>query len=208
MLKPMQRDSSLRERAAVALRASIVTGEIRPGEIYSAPMIAQQLGVSATPVREAMLDLASEGLVEPVRNRGLRVIQLTERDLDEIFQVRLLLEVPTVVAVAGDNTLLTDKLVKCLNRLIEVLEASAGAGDFGGLIDADIKFHSELLALPGNERLVDSSLVSAPRRFATGCRASSATFSSRPRLTTYACSMRCSRATRRTSVGSWRSTSR
>ena len=68
--------SSLRERAAASIRNGITTGEIRAGELYSVPTLAARLGVSATPVREAMLDLANEGLVEAVRNRGFRVVEL------------------------------------------------------------------------------------------------------------------------------------
>lgn len=59
--------ASLRSRVAEALREALVVGELEPGSIYSAPALAQRLGVSATPVREAMMELAQEGLVEPVR---------------------------------------------------------------------------------------------------------------------------------------------
>ncbi|MGN6600433.1 MAG: GntR family transcriptional regulator, partial [Actinomycetes bacterium] len=89
---------SLRERAADALRAALVAGEMRPGVTYSAPSLAAQFGVSATPVREAMLGLAKEGLVEAVRNKGFRVTELSDRDLDEITELRSLVEVPTVGA--------------------------------------------------------------------------------------------------------------
>src|SRR5688572_32330171 len=72
---------NLRQEIANALRAALVSGEMRPGVLYSAPTLAEKFGVSATPVREAMLDLASEGLVEAVRNKGFRVTELTEQDL-------------------------------------------------------------------------------------------------------------------------------
>jgi DNA-binding GntR family transcriptional regulator len=155
VLKPMARASSLRERATVAIRAGIITGEIKSGEIYSAPALAQRLGVSATPVREAMLDLANEGLVEPVRNRGFRVIPLVDRDLEEIFELRLYLEVPPLVELAGNPARLTDAVLKRLNGLIDELEAQAAEGDLAGLIDTDRKFHGELLQLSGNRRLVE-----------------------------------------------------
>jgi DNA-binding GntR family transcriptional regulator len=155
VLKPMVRASSLRERAAVAIRAGIITGEIQSGEIYSAPAIAQKLGVSATPVREAMLDLASEGLVEPVRNRGFRVVPLTARDLDEIFELRLFLEVPAIVALAGNAELLTPAFFARLREMVKDLEAHAEAGDLVGLIDTDRKFHRELLQLFDNRKLVE-----------------------------------------------------
>jgi DNA-binding GntR family transcriptional regulator len=93
--------SSLREEARRKIRAGVITGEMQPGEIYSASSLADSLGVSATPVREALIDLANAGLVEPVRNRGFRVVVLNDGDLDEIFQLRTLLEVPSVGRVAG-----------------------------------------------------------------------------------------------------------
>ncbi|MFF9912487.1 GntR family transcriptional regulator [Streptomyces sp. NPDC013457] len=86
----------LRDQVAHALRAALISGELKPGAVYSAPGLAEDFGVSATPVREAMLDLAREGLVEPVRNKGFRVTEVDERDLDQYTDIRLLIEVPTV----------------------------------------------------------------------------------------------------------------
>ncbi len=90
----------LRDQVADAVRAALIAGELRPGVVYSAPRLAAELGVSATPVREAMLDLAREGLVEAVRNKGFRITELTDRDLDEYTDIRTLIEVPTVGLVA------------------------------------------------------------------------------------------------------------
>jgi DNA-binding GntR family transcriptional regulator len=129
---------SLREEARLALRAGIITGEIAAGELYSVPSLAEKLGVSATPVREAMLDLANEGLVEPVRNRGFRVIRFDEHDLDEIFHLRLLLEAPSVRQVAGK---LPPDLERRLQDLVVELERSAEAGDLPRYLTADHQFH-------------------------------------------------------------------
>src|SRR6516165_118419 len=95
------RADSLREKVIRALEAAIVAGELQPGVIYSAPALAERFGVSATPVREAMLDLVSEGFVEPLRNRGFRVIELSDEDLDNIAQIRLLIEVPIISQIAA-----------------------------------------------------------------------------------------------------------
>src|SRR4051812_40547668 len=91
----------LRDQVANALRAALIAGELRPGEVYSAPALAAEYGVSATPVREAMLDLAREGLVEAVRNKGFRITEMTERDLDEFTEIRALIEIPTVVGLTA-----------------------------------------------------------------------------------------------------------
>ncbi len=144
--------SSLREQAADAIRAGIVTGEIRAGELYSVPTLAARLGVSATPVREAMLDLANEGLVEPVRNRGFRVVELTDDDLDEILALRVLLEVPSAGRVAGT---LAPPQVERLAALVAETEVKADAFDVPGFLTADRAFHLALLEPLGSRRLVD-----------------------------------------------------
>jgi DNA-binding GntR family transcriptional regulator len=120
---------SLREQVADALRAAMISGQLRPGVVYSAPALAATFGVSATPVREAMLDLAKEGMVEAVRNKGFRVTELSEKDLDELTDLRLLLEVPTTARLAGrlDATALAR-----LRELAGAIETGAAAGDLIG----------------------------------------------------------------------------
>jgi DNA-binding GntR family transcriptional regulator len=141
---------TLREQVAHALRAAVVAGEMRPGVVYSAPVLARQLGVSATPVREAVLDLAQQGLVEQVRNRGFRVTVLSERDLDEITALRMLIEVPTVVALAA-----RDVDVSALRPLAARIERAAKKADLIGYVEADRRFHLALLTLAGNRLLVE-----------------------------------------------------
>src|SRR5690242_8384121 len=90
------RSVSLREQAREAVRTRIVLGQIAPGEVHSVVSVAGELGVSITPVREAIMDLANAGMVEIIRNRGFRVPVLTEHDLGEIYTLRTLLEVPAM----------------------------------------------------------------------------------------------------------------
>ena len=82
-LTPLGGRRRYRDQVADALRAALIAGELEPGEVYSAPVLAVQFGVSATPVREAMLDLVREGLVDIVPNKGFRVTAVSERQLDE-----------------------------------------------------------------------------------------------------------------------------
>src|SRR5215203_3588997 len=91
---------SYRASVADALRAALVAGELLPGEVYSAPTLAARFGVSATPVREAMLDLVKEGLVDTVPNKGFRVTAVSEKQLDEYTHIRALVEIPTVADLA------------------------------------------------------------------------------------------------------------
>ena len=143
--------TSLREEAADRLRAALVAGQMRAGVIYSVPALAAQFGVSATPVREAMLDLVNDGLVEAIRNRGFRVTEPTDRELDEITQLRAMIEVPTVANLARS---VDPEAIEALRPQAALIVSSAEAGDLIGYVGADRSFHLELLQLGGNARLV------------------------------------------------------
>ncbi|MFI0451019.1 GntR family transcriptional regulator [Actinomadura sp. 6N118] len=146
---------NVRERIADALRAALVAGEMRPGVVYSAPALAERFGVSATPVREAMLDLAKEGLVTAVRNKGFRVTALSERDLDEITEVRALIEVPTIGRIAAAVPAeVPVSAVHALRPLAEAIVVAAERRDILAYIEADQAFHLEVLALAGNAHLI------------------------------------------------------
>lgn len=146
------RRRNLREEAVDVLRAAILGGELEPGSIHSAVSLAERLGVSPTPVREAMLELANSGLVEVLPNRGFRVTVIDDRDLDEIFELRLLLELPAIALVierAGEAELAD------LDRPLLALEEAADRLDVPAFLLADRDFHLSLLALTGNHRLVE-----------------------------------------------------
>lgn len=139
----------LRERVSRALRAAIVSGELEPGEIYSAPALSAKFGVSATPVREAMLDLVRENLVETVPNKGYRVTAMGEDDLDEITELRMLVEPVLTAKVA---TLIPDADYPYLRDLAEAIVDGAKVGDLVAYTDADQAFHLQLLEYAGNHR--------------------------------------------------------
>ncbi|GAA5148522.1 GntR family transcriptional regulator [Nocardioides marinquilinus] len=146
---------SLREQVARALRAAIVSGEMEPGVVYSAPALAARFDVSATPVREAMLDLVRENLVTTVPNKGFRVTAVEERDLDEITELRMLVEPPLAARVTPSVP--ADDLPE-LRRLAEAIVDGARAGDLVAYTEADRAFHLRLLDYAGNRRA--SALVS------------------------------------------------
>ncbi len=144
--------ASLRDRARGAIRGSIVAGQIGAGELHPVSYFATQLGVSATPIREALFDLAGEGLIEVVRNRGFRVPVLSEHDLDELYELRLLVELPAVVRVARERATLDTPL---LRRLAGELVTQAQHRQLIAFLWTDRTFHLEVLAGLGNRRLVD-----------------------------------------------------
>jgi DNA-binding GntR family transcriptional regulator len=143
---------SLGQQAASAIRTAIITGELEAGQIYSAPSLAVRFGVSTTPVREAMLDLVSDGLVEPVRNRGYRIIEAGAADLDEIFELRLLIEVPTMGRLAG--SLNAENATRFSGLAADIVRAAENA-DLSRYLESDRLFHLGLIALLGNTRLVE-----------------------------------------------------
>lgn len=149
---PLAGRESLREQVARALRAAVISGELEPGVVYSAPSLASRFDVSATPVREALLDLTKAGLVESVRNKGFRVTEVTDHQLDGITELRALIEVPTVTRLA---TVITAAQITALRPRADAICAAAERGDLIGYIEADSRFHLELLSLAGNEQLVE-----------------------------------------------------
>ena len=150
---------SLRDQVRRSLEAAMVAGELRPGELYSAPALGERFGVSATPVREAMLDLAKDGFVVAERNRGFRIVEMFDVDLDEICQIRLLLEVPTTVQVAK---LIGPEVLDQLSEIADEIVAAAARADLIDYLDYDRRYHVLLISQLGNDRLTE--LVDRMRR--------------------------------------------
>lgn len=150
---PLQR-TSLREQALALLREALISGRIADGVVYSSKTLAAELGVSNGPIREAMLALVDDGLMEAVPNKGFRTVPLTPADLAEIYEMRLLLEVPAVTRLARRD--LPADLVAGLTGLVNTIERTARSRDLAGNLAADRDFHLSLLAAGGNSRLVSA----------------------------------------------------
>jgi DNA-binding GntR family transcriptional regulator len=146
--------TSLREQALALLREAVITGRIADGVVYSSKALAAELGVSNGPIREAMLALVDDGLMEAVPNKGFRSVPLTPADLAEIYEMRLLLEVPAVARLATGD--LPGDHVARLTGLVNTIEQAARSGDLIGNLAADRDFHLTLLAAGGNRRLVSA----------------------------------------------------
>ena len=151
-IQRVEQVASLRDRIGKSLSAAITSGELAPGTLVSVPTLASQFDVSATPVREAMLDLEQRGFVEPVRNKGFRVIELSEQDLRELIELRALLEAPAMRSLAGTIPVETMPHWRALADRIAIC---ADKADLTGYLESDRDFHLGLLRLHGNGRLVD-----------------------------------------------------
>lgn len=142
---------SVRDQVLDALRTALLAGELTPGQIYSAPSLAERFGVSATPVREAMQRLAAEGAVEIVPNRGFRVAQHSPQQSAELAEVRALLEVPAMLRLART---VPARRWAALQPLADAAALAAHDGDAAGYADADRAFHGAVLGLGDNGQLV------------------------------------------------------
>ncbi|KND40411.1 GntR family transcriptional regulator [Streptomyces stelliscabiei] len=149
--RPVLQRSSVRGQILDALRAALAGGELTPGEVYSAPALGERFGVSATPVREAMQQLAIEGAVEVVPNRGFRVVRRGARELAELAEVRALLQVPVVMRLA--RTVPADRWGE-LRPLADETARAASTGCRATYGEADRAFHRGVLGLAGNEQLL------------------------------------------------------
>jgi DNA-binding GntR family transcriptional regulator len=150
-IKPVEQ-LSLRARVEQALSAAIITGELSPGTLLTVPTLAAQFDVSATPVREAMLDLEGRGFVEPVRNKGFRVTEVSDESLRQIVEVRQLLEPPAMAELAKRFPAAE---MPALEALAHQIVAGAETGDLRAYLEADVEFHLSLTRLLGNRLLVD-----------------------------------------------------
>lgn len=151
-LAPVERPLNLRETVLDRLRTAIITGELAEGELVTAPTLGVALGVSATPVREAMMDLAREGLVETVKNKGFRITRMTDDALDDLAQIRTMLEPPAMRLIALP---IDEGRFEELIGLADACLAAAESEDLQAYLQYDRAFHALVLSLTGNEQLVE-----------------------------------------------------
>ena len=143
---------TLKEKVLAVLRKNLITGDLVEGRLYSASAIAAELGVSTSPVREALLTLVDQGVMAAVRNRGYRVVPLGERDRQEIHQMRTLLEIPSMVSLTGHPEV-RQRDIEFRSLATDIVTAAA-SGDVVGFLESDLAFHLGLLAILRNDRLV------------------------------------------------------
>jgi DNA-binding GntR family transcriptional regulator len=150
-VKTLGEATGLVSRAASALREAISLGELAPGSLYSVNQVATELGISRTPVREAILGLADVGLVQIERNRGFRVVVPDHKHVKDILELRLLLEVPAArLAVLAGSELLTRQLAAEFDAML----LAARDNDEVGFMRHDRGFHAAILQGTGNQLLV------------------------------------------------------
>ena len=141
----------LRDVVFNTLRQAILRGELQPGERLMEIQLAQRLGVSRTPVREAIRKLELEGLVLMIPRRGAEVAEITRQDLEDVLEVRAALE---ELAVKDACEHITDEQLQDLKKAANVFKRSLEGTDLVACAEADIHFHEIIYAATNNKRLV------------------------------------------------------
>lgn len=149
-MKPLRTRRSLAQDVAERIEEEILAGRFRPGEHLVEARIAEQLGISRGPVREALRLLSAEGLLKGELGRGTSVVRLSSTDVREIYELRLALETRAVRVIATRHRKAD---LRELRRLSERLERAAADGDVGAVSRADLAFHEAVCRLTGNRRL-------------------------------------------------------
>jgi DNA-binding GntR family transcriptional regulator len=142
--------SSLADEAAAQIRQEIVTGRFGPGRHLQETALAEALGVSRGPVREAFKLLKAEGLVCEEPNRGAFVVSLTPEDVGEIFEVRLAVETRAAKLLTRRQD--AGELAELQERAERIIAAASG-GDDREIARADVDFHEAICRLSGVSRL-------------------------------------------------------
>lgn len=141
----------LRDVVFQTLRQAILKGELQPGERLMEIKLAERLGVSRTPIREAIRKLELEGLVVMIPRKGAAVANITEKDTKDVLEVRRTLEM-FAVEVACDR--ITPEQLVQLKEAAKGFEASKGSMDLIRIAETDMKFHEIIYEATHNERLV------------------------------------------------------
>jgi len=147
---PISRSRSLKERAYDKLKKLIITGSLEQGVLYNERRLAEALGVSRTPVREALLELSQEGMVAFVPGRGVEVCKITAKQVREVFEIRRIIEGHIIKEITKK---LTSEDIKRLDRNITRQEKLAERDERHEFIEYDKRFHLYLASKTGNKQI-------------------------------------------------------
>ena len=142
----------LRDVVFHTLREAILKGELKPGERLMELQLAAKLGVSRTPIREAIRMLELEGLAVTVPRKGAEVAKMTEKDMEDVLQIRRALD-ELAVGLACDN--MTEERLAELHEALIRFEESIETGDVKQIAQKDIEFHEVIYQTADNTKLVN-----------------------------------------------------
>lgn len=165
-LNPVDLDSykPLRELVLDAIRNAIMNGSLQPRERLMEIQLAEELGVSRTPIREALRKLELEGFIVMVPRKGAYVADLTFKDIADVFEIRAALE-GLAAGLAAER--ITEEELESMERLLVGKQEAITSGDIDRLVEVDTSFHELLYKASRNERLANiiSNLREQIQRF-------------------------------------------
>ncbi len=141
----------LRDVVFNTLRRAILKGELEPGERLMEIALANKLGVSRTPIREAIRKLELEGLVIMIPRKGAEVARITEKDLRDVLEVRTSLE-KLAIELACDR--ITDEEIADLKETCQAFSDSLGSDELTTMAEKDVAFHDVIFRATKNARLI------------------------------------------------------
>jgi DNA-binding GntR family transcriptional regulator len=147
--------ASLVELTARRLRGEILSGELAPGERIVEEQLTRRFGTSRAPLREALRLLGQQGLVEHLPRRGVRVTQLSARDIDELFTLRDVLEQFAVRCALGEGGVPDPVGLEAMAAAVAVMERATLEGDALTQATGHRAFHLALVAMSGHRHLLD-----------------------------------------------------
>ncbi len=147
---PVEKPLTLRERIVDFIKDSVVSGRLKPGERVPEQEIAENLGISRTPIREAFRQLESEGFISVTPRKGAVVSPITDKDVSEFYTIKSLLE---GFAARTACEKLSPREIKKLENLNAQMKRCAEKGDIKGFFRLDNQFHDTFLKSCGNEKL-------------------------------------------------------
>jgi len=152
VLPPLGRSTTRSDLVAASIKSAILSGRLQPDEVLVERRLAELLGVSKTPVREALISLTSSGLLAPTRNRGVAVRRLQAEDVQRVYEMRILVEPWAAAQVAETGGLDAAEALQALSDATRFVEAD----DHAGLSLANRRFHRSLYSTCANPLVVRS----------------------------------------------------
>ncbi|MCG8617696.1 MAG: GntR family transcriptional regulator [Desulfobacterales bacterium] len=152
-LNTISQPKSLAKIANEKLRTSILNGELAAGELYTEMSLAKEMGISRTPVREALLELASKGIVEFLPRRGIMVRLISEKDVNELFELREILERYFFKKIASTPSQYD---FTGLENSIREQRKARSEKDVPAYLKANGDFHYKLAEMCDNKRMQDT----------------------------------------------------
>jgi DNA-binding GntR family transcriptional regulator len=147
---PISRTKSLKEKAYDILKELILTGRLEQGKLHNEKRLAEVLGVSRTPVREALLELSREGMVSFVPSKGVKVLKITPKQVQEVFELRRIIEGYIIKSVSKQ---LTPADLKKIEKILSKQDRSATKDKEVTFIEMDKEFHLFMASKMGNEQI-------------------------------------------------------